>query len=86
MSKASRKGLKFRIPNRRPEMVISFETTAFRVAGYAPYIVTEVEAHLGAVYAFCDYTQRAFWLGRHRKILYRAFEATVLQSDFAVYY
>lgn len=85
VSKASRKGMKFRTPyydepTGRQEMLVSYLRTAVGVVGYSPHVITEAEYHLGASYVFRNYSQREFWLSRHSKLLYRAFESTAVDS------
>jgi len=85
VSKASRKGLRFRKvaytePTGRVEMTVSVEPDRDRVIAYSPSQITEAEVHLGACYAFRDYRERAHWLGRHRSLLYRAFEASSINT------
>lgn len=65
VSKAFRKGMRFRTvnydePTGRQEMVVSYIRTTIGVVAYSPHIITEVEAHFGACYAYRDYTQREY--------------------------
>lgn len=85
VSKASRKGLRFRKvsysePTSRVEMTVSVEPDGDRVVAYSPTQITEAEVHLGACYAFRDYRERQHWLGRYRALLHRSFEASSINT------